>query len=105
MGTRQGDHPQDAADVPRRALARRRGAGQAGGQDACLQAPGLDLDGRPSSGGRAQVAYETRKLLDARMPGWSRVQTDWETALIHHESLRVVRLGAGMLDIDGDTAS
>lgn len=54
----------------------------------------------------ARDTVETRKLLDARMPGWSRVQTDWtETALIHHESLRVVRLGAGMLlDIDGDTA-
>ena len=40
------------------------------------------------------------------MPGWSRVQTDWtETALVRHDSLQVVRLGAGMLlDIDGDTA-
>ena len=37
----------------------------------------------------ARDTVETRKLLDARMPGWSRVQTDWtETALIHHESLR-----------------
>ena len=54
----------------------------------------------------ARDTVETRKLLDARMPGWSRVQTDWtETALVRHDSLQVVRLGAGMLlDIDGDTA-
>ena len=53
----------------------------------------------------ARDTVETRKLLDARMPGWSRVQTDWtETALVRHDS-QVVRLGAGMLlDIDGDTA-
>ena len=32
-------------------------------KDACLQAPGLDLDGRPSSGRNAQVAY-------ADVPAW-----------------------------------
>lgn len=49
---------------------------------------------------------ETRRLLDARQPGWSRVQTDWnETVLIRHAPFQVLRLGAGkLLDIDGDTA-
>ena len=37
----------------------------------------------------ARDTVETRKLLDARMPGWSRVQTDWtETALVRHDSCR-----------------
>ena len=37
-------------------------------KDACLQAPGLDLDGRPSSGRNAQVAYADVRGARARCP-------------------------------------
>jgi hypothetical protein len=46
--------------------------------------------------------FYSPRLLDARMPGWTRVETAWyDTILIAHSPLRIVRLGQGrLLDIE-----
>lgn len=46
------------------------------------------------------------RFEDARMPGWTRVETAWsETVTIRHAPLKALNLGAGkLLDVDGDVA-
>lgn len=48
----------------------------------------------------------TTRFLDARLPGWTRIETAWnETVLIRHAPLQANNLGEGrLLDIDGDVA-
>lgn len=46
------------------------------------------------------------RFEDARLPGWTRVETAWaETVMIRHATLKAVNLGVGkLLDVDGDVA-
>lgn len=46
------------------------------------------------------------RFEDARLPGWTRVETAWaETVMIRHAPLKAQNLGAGkLLDVDGDVA-
>ena len=46
------------------------------------------------------------RFEDARLPGWTRVETAWqETVLIRHAPLKAMNLGQGkLLDVDGDVA-
>lgn len=46
------------------------------------------------------------RFEDARLPGWTRVETSWaETVMIRHAPLKALNLGVGkLLDVDGDVA-
>ncbi|MBB1627149.1 hypothetical protein [Achromobacter sp. UMC71] len=66
-----------------------------------LRAQRVDVSKDP---GRNKV--QVTRFLDARLPGWTRVETAWnETVLIRHAPLQANNLGPGrLLDIDGDVA-
>ena len=46
------------------------------------------------------------RFEDARLPGWTRVETSWaETVMIRHAPLKSLNLGPGkLLDVEGDVA-
>lgn len=66
-----------------------------------LQAQRVDVSKDPD-----RNKLSTTRFLDARRPGWTRIETAWdETVLIRHTPLQATNLGEGrLLDIDGDVA-
>lgn len=66
-----------------------------------LRAQRIDVSKDPK-----RNSVQVTRFLDARLPGWTRVETAWnETVLIRHAPLQAINLGAGrLLDVDGDVA-
>lgn len=66
-----------------------------------LRAQRVDVSNDPD-----RNKIQVTRFLDARLPGWTRIDTAWaETVLIRHTPLQATNLGEGrLLDIDGDVA-
>lgn len=70
-------------------------------REGALRVQRINVSDQPSR----NTLYGTR-FMDARLPGWTRIETAWkETVLIRHADARVINLGEGrLLDIDGEIA-